>query len=96
MAGDTAAIGALLDETDDVTDAGAAYVFAPNSSGEWVEQDKLEADDPGGFARFGVSVAVDGARALIGASTDVTTAGKAGAAYVCAGGGHGPRRRSRG
>jgi FG-GAP repeat protein len=57
---------------------GAAYAFA-ESGGSWAQTQKLVADDASQNADFGVSVALDGATALIGAYGDASYQG---AAYV--------------
>ena len=76
--GNTAIIGAHLEETDNV-DTGAAYVFT-RSSGTWTQQQKIEASDRGVNDYFGYSVSLssDGNKALIGANLKDDT----GAAYV--------------
>jgi hypothetical protein len=63
--GDTALIGAYKGYNNIGYDSGSVYVFIRDSAGNWSEQQKLSA---GGVAdRFGVSVALDGDTALIGA-----------------------------
>lgn len=64
--GTTVLVGAVSVDTEDVDDAGAAYVFT-GSGPSWSEQSKLLAEDPASGARFGVSVALDGRTALVGA-----------------------------
>lgn len=66
--------------------SGAAYVFQFDGA-TWIEQQKLTASDMQGFARFGSSVTVVGAIALIGAYhqfifTGDNGEGFSGAAYV--------------
>jgi hypothetical protein len=63
--GDTAVIGAVLDETTYI-DTGAAYVFTRTGSA-WVEEDKFAPCDGTPKDRFGGSVAVDDGAAVIGA-----------------------------
>ncbi len=69
--GDTIIIGALFDDNE----AGAAYVYT-RTDGEWAFEQKLVADDregrdlPSSGDRFGVSVAVDGDTAMVGAFFD--------------------------
>jgi hypothetical protein len=78
--GDTALIGA--DGVDDYgLDSGAAYVFEYNGSG-WVEQQKLVASDSATGDFYGVSVALDGTAALIGAFNDDDNGPDSGSAYV--------------
>ncbi|MEM7207537.1 MAG: chitobiase/beta-hexosaminidase C-terminal domain-containing protein [Pseudomonadota bacterium] len=94
--GDSALIGALLEDSDgsdgadnSAPNAGAAYVFT-RSSGVWSQQAYLKADNTDSDDHFGSSVAIEGDTAVIGAAgeagngssaTDNSAAG-AGAAYV--------------
>ena len=85
VAGDTAVVGAYFDDTPAGTDAGSAYVFV-RSGGTWTQQAKLTASDAAASDQFGVSVAVAGDTAVVGAYVDDTPAGDdAGSAYVFAG-----------
>lgn len=80
--GDTAVIGAWLDNTDAGTDAGSAYVFT-RAGTVWSQQAKLLATDGAPDDVFGYSVAVKGDTAIIGSPGDSTSAGNtAGSAYV--------------
>jgi hypothetical protein len=64
--------------------AGAAYVFA-NAGGTWTEVQKLVASDTAVDAHFGISVALDGAQALVGAEGATVGANShQGAAYAFA------------
>ena len=65
--GDTAVIGARLDDHSGFDDAGSAYIFT-RSGTTWTEQQKLIASDPELNGYFGNSVAMDGDRVVIGAS----------------------------
>ena len=68
MDGDTAVIGAYTDD-DGGEDRGSAYVFV--RSGEtWIQQAKLTASDAAAGDNFGVSVALSGDSALVGAFGD--------------------------
>jgi hypothetical protein len=80
VSGDTAVIGAYREDTGG-SSAGAAYVFT-RSGGAWVEQAKLLASDAQSSDYFGVSVAVSGDTAVIGAYQEDTGGSSAGAAYV--------------
>ncbi len=82
VSGDTAVIGAELDDHPGRTDAGSAYVFV--RSGEvWSQQAKLTASDADWDDEFGNSVAVSGDTAVIGAEYDDHAGGyDAGSAYV--------------
>ena len=86
--GDTALIGADgqdsgdgQDNLDTVINAGAVYVFV-RSGTSWSLQRKIVADDRDQLDRFGISVALDGDTALIGADGYDTGGSNAGAAYV--------------
>ncbi len=80
--GDTAMVGAYLDDTPGGTNAGSAYVFT-RSRTTWTPQAKLTAADGAAYDLFGHAVAVDGDTAVIGAYGEDTPAGSnAGAAYV--------------
>ena len=78
--GDTAVIGAYADD-DKGTDSGSAYVFT-RSGGTWSQQAKLTAADGAATDYFGLSVALDGDTALIGAQHDDDKGGNSGSAYV--------------
>lgn len=78
--GDTAVIGAYADD-DKGTDSGSAYVFT-RSGGTWSQQAKLKAADGAATDYFGLSVALDGDTALIGAQHDDDKGGNSGSAYV--------------
>src|SRR5690606_6669767 len=75
--GDTALVGAN-GEDGAGTDAGAAYVFV-RSGASWEQQAKLMAVDAETNDQFGLSVALDGDTALVGAYGESAFAG---AAYV--------------
>ena len=78
--GATALIGAYGDSSYQ----GAAYVFG-NAGGTWNEAQKLVASDGAADAHFGISVALDGTRALIGAEGATVNANShQGAAYAFA------------
>ena len=74
VAGDTAVVGAHSDDTLAGTDAGSAYVFV-RSGGAWTQQAKLTASDAAAGDHFGISVAVAGDTAVVGAYDDDTLAG---------------------
>ncbi|MGI6496308.1 MAG: FG-GAP repeat protein [Kiritimatiellia bacterium] len=65
LSGDTALVGARYD-SDNGDDSGSAYVFT-RSGGIWTQQAKLAAPDGADDAHFGVSVALSGDTALVGA-----------------------------
>ena len=80
--GDTALIGARFDG-DLGAASGSAYVFG-RSATTWSQQAKLTADDGAAVDFFGVSVALSGSSALIGAVGDDDHGSSSGAAYVFA------------
>ena len=80
--GNTVVLGATRGGSSQEADAGAAYVFVRDGV-SWLEEAKLLAADPSHNASFGNSVAVQGDRAVVGASLDNTGGpGHAGSAYV--------------
>ncbi len=78
VAGDTAVVGALADDTAAGSSAGSAYVFV-RSGTVWSEQAKLTASDGAPDNWFGNFVAVAGDTAVVGAPLHN---GFTGAAYV--------------
>jgi len=80
LAGDTAIIGASLDD-DAGSDSGSAYVFR-EIGGVWQQIGKLTADDATSTEQFGVSVAVSEGTAIVGASGDDDAGSASGSAYV--------------
>jgi hypothetical protein len=80
ISGDTALIGAYRDD-DGSFDSGSAYVFT-RTGGEWSQQAKLTASDPAASDWFGLSVAVSGDTAVIGALWDDDGGEASGSAYV--------------
>jgi hypothetical protein len=84
--GKTALFGALFANCAAGEDCGAAYVFAREKGGTWVQQQKLTASDLAAQAAFGfsVSLSADGQTAVIGAPNDFCPSGNmfCGAAYV--------------
>ncbi len=79
---ETAVIGAPgVDDTD--TDAGAAYIFLRAADGTWSETIKLLAPDGMAGDGFGLAVAIEGDRAVVGAPyADSLAAAQSGAAYL--------------
>jgi len=81
MSGNTAVLGAPLDDTPKGVDSGSAYVFEHIGS-TWKEEARLLAPD-GAQSDFFGSVAIDGDTIVVGAFHADTTGGTdAGAAYV--------------
>ncbi len=81
LSGDTAAIGAFVDDHAGGVNAGAVYIFT-RSGGVWSEQSKLTASDAEVEARFGGSVALAGDTLLVGASDSDAAGTRSGAAYI--------------
>lgn len=83
--GETALIGALLDEDPNGAGAGSVYVYE-RDGGAWTQRTKLAADEPAEDTwddRFGHAVALDGDTAVVGTLSDDEPNGpKSGAAYV--------------
>jgi hypothetical protein len=81
--GDVAIVGAPLEDDGGIADRGAAYVFRFTAAGAWVLEARLIAADGAAGDRFGVSVAIGGDDALIGAPfRDASGIADRGAAYV--------------
>src|SRR5204863_1291779 len=78
FAGDTAFVGAPNASVGANNAQGAVYVFT-NSNGTWVQTQKLTADDGAEGDAFGISIALSGSTALIGAFNNNNLQG---AAYV--------------
>ena len=82
LSGDTALVGAPTADNDNGDTSGAAYVFT-RSDGVWTEQTKLLASDGAETDELGVSVALDGDTALVGATLyQDKTHPQSGAAYL--------------
>jgi len=80
--GETALVGALRANVGGNSNQGAAYVFT-RSGANWSQQWKLVAADGAASDQFGISVALDGETALVGAVTaNVGGDFNQGAAYV--------------
>ena len=78
--GDTVVVGAYLEDTEG-TNAGAAYVFT-RSGTTWTQQQKIVASDAEEFDYFGVSSAISGDTAVVGAYYEDTGGSSAGSAYI--------------
>jgi len=81
VVGDTAVVGAPMDDNENGTNAGAAYVFL-RSGTSWQQQVKLLPLDGASSDQFGFSVAVAGDTAVVGAPFDDDNSNERGAAYV--------------
>jgi hypothetical protein len=82
LSGDTAVIGAYLDDVGNNVAQGSAYVFV-RSGGLWTQETRLVASDGAAYDQLGRSVALSGDTILVGAARD-TLGGNMhdGAAYV--------------
>lgn len=82
ISGDTILIAASQDDTGTVVNHGSAYVFVRDVNGQWLQQTKFVASDAAGHDYFGVSVALDGDTAAIGAPWDGDTSINLGSVYL--------------
>jgi len=83
ISGDTLLVGALLADDGIETNAGLVFVFV-NSGSAWTELTHLEAPIVASGAGFGLSVAIEGNTAVVGAGGEDDLASPRGAAYVYA------------
>ncbi len=84
ISGETAIVGANLDDIGANSDQGSAYIFV-RSGTFWTQQQKLTASDGAGFDNFGNSVSINGDTVIVGAfGDDVGVNGSQGSAYVFA------------
>ena len=82
VSGETAVVGANAND-DAGSTSGSAYVFV-RSGTAWTQQAKLTADDNAEGDNFGISVAVSGETAVVGAHLDDDGGSNSGSAYVYA------------
>ncbi len=75
ISGDIAIVGSMRDDENGV-DSGSAYTYEYNGSA-WLETAKLVASDGADGDRFGVSVAISGNKAIVGAYNDDSNTGSA-------------------
>jgi len=80
LKGDLLIVGAPYDNTG-ADNAGAAYVFRYDGT-QWGEEAKLQADTPESDAHFGISVATDGQRLIVGARRANGAGLDQGSAYI--------------
>jgi len=80
VSGDVAIVAARLTDAGG-TDSGSVYIFRQVGS-EWTQEQRLAPLDPGSGDQFGVRVAIDGDRALIGSYREDSAGTDAGAAYI--------------
>jgi len=88
ISGNYAIVGASYEDgstTDIDFNCGAAYIFEHNGSGVWTETKILRASNLGTTDRFGVSVAISGNYAIVGATGEAgpnNATSFSGAAYI--------------
>lgn len=80
VSGDVALVGARWDNPKGSL-SGSAYAYRYDGA-SWVEEQKLLASDGAAFDQFGISVAVSGDVAVIGAWLDDDNGSESGSAYV--------------
>jgi len=80
ISGDYAIAGAPYDD-DGGTNSGSAYIFK-RSGTEWSQEDKIVASDPAANDVFGISVAISGDYAIVGAHNDDDGGSSSGSAYI--------------
>jgi FG-GAP repeat len=80
ISGDTILVGSYLDTVEGVR-TGSVYVFTRDGS-TWSLEAKLLAFDREAFDSYGVSVAIDGDTAVVGARNTDTNANSSGTVYV--------------
>ncbi|RMH40637.1 MAG: hypothetical protein D6689_13175 [Deltaproteobacteria bacterium] len=80
LSGDLAVIS--MRDDDFGTDAGAVYVFRREFGVGWIQADKLHPTDAHANHGFGVAVAIDGTRIVVGAANDTDCGMYCGALYV--------------
>ena len=80
LSGDYAIVGASRDD-DDAEDSGSAYVFVFIGD-EWIQQQKLTADDADSTDAFGHSVSIDINHSIIGSPWNDDDGETSGSAYI--------------
>jgi len=78
---DVVMVGAFFDNTQEPY-TGAVYVYERDGAGGWLLTERLTASDGGNAHFFGISLALDGDLAVIGAENADTHIENTGAAYV--------------
>jgi hypothetical protein len=81
--GDYAIVGAVNEDPGGITDAGAAYIYRRTGTNTWDTGTRIVASNPAGNDQFGVSVAISGDYAIVGAlQEDPGGTTDAGAVYI--------------
>ncbi len=78
VSGDTAVVGAYLNDEAAAADAGSAYVFVRSGGTSWTRQQRLVASTPTVNANYGYAVTISGDTLAVGAPFE----GGSGAVYV--------------
>lgn len=81
ISGDTAVVGARLDEVGGAFPEGSLYVFVRNGT-NWTLQQRINVPNTAIGIHLGVSVAIDGNTIVAGASNDVVNGLNTGSAYT--------------
>ena len=81
VSGDTAVVGAFLDDHGTGSNQGSAYVFVRNG-GVWSLQTKLLMANAQSHTQFGMDLAIDGDKLLIGARHDSVATSRQGSVNV--------------
>jgi hypothetical protein len=81
ISGDYAIVGAYEEDTGGDS-AGAAYIFHRTDTNAWDAGTKISAPDATAYAMFGMSVAISGDYAVVGAWGEAEWGTSAGAAYI--------------
>ncbi len=81
ISGDLAIVGATGDD-EDIPSSGSAYIFQDDGNGNFIETDRLDAYDKNVEDNFGVSVAISGDLAIVGATGDDDNGNESGSAYI--------------
>jgi len=80
ISGDYAVVGARYGDGTEV-DSGSAYIFKRNGE-NWIQQDKLTADDGATGDNFGSSVSISGSQVIVGAFWNNGSESNSGSAYI--------------
>jgi hypothetical protein len=80
ISGDYAIVGAWADD-DAGSNSGSAYIFKRDGVA-WTELDKITASDGAADDYFGISVAISGDYAIVGATGDGDAGSRSGSAYI--------------
>jgi uncharacterized repeat protein (TIGR01451 family) len=75
VSGDTAVVGAPMDDTGNGVEAGSVYVFSRADS-TWTQQDRIESSNADDFDHFGQAVAISSDAVAVGAPDDGNAEGE--------------------